>query len=104
MKQRYKGFDITEDMIAEMREWLGQLATKKIPMTNKIDGRKNNGGNRNAGRKSRQSMGLPPVKNTTVQVEQTVIDNCRELHGSLAEALRYAAMHSGRATQGAHIF
>lgn len=55
------------------------------------DKRKFNGGNKNAGRKSREELGLPPVINTTVQVEKDVIDKCREKHGSLANALRYAA-------------
>ena len=33
------------------------------------------------------------VRNTTVQVEPSVIDKCRRNHGSLGNALRYAAKH-----------
>lgn len=50
-----------------------------------------------AGRKSREELGLPAVKNTTVQVEPEVIDKCREKYGSIANALRWAA----RQTDGA---
>lgn len=60
---------------------------------NTEDKRKNNGGHKTAGRKSREELGLEPVKNTTVQVEQSVIDACKKKHGSLANALRYAAAH-----------
>ncbi|MFD2922006.1 hypothetical protein ACFS6H_19960 [Terrimonas rubra] len=62
-------------------------------MKNKIDKRKFNGGHKTAGRKSREEQGLEPVKNTTVQVEPSVIDKCREKYGSLANALRFAAAH-----------
>lgn len=49
------------------------------------------GGSRpGAGRKKRN--GEAP-KNTTVQVSEDVIKACREKHGSLAAALRYAAQH-----------
>lgn len=58
---------------------------------NKIDLRKNNGGNKNAGRKTREELGLPEVKNTTVQVEPEVIAKCRKKYGSIANALRWAA-------------
>lgn len=48
------------------------------------------GGKRpNAGRKKR--TGDEPVRNTTIQVEGSVIDDCRQIHGTLANALRYAA-------------
>lgn len=57
------------------------------------DKRMFNGGNRNAGRKSRQELGMEAVVNTTVQVEKSIIDECREKHGSLANALRFAAKH-----------
>lgn len=50
----------------------------------------NRGGFRpNSGRKKR--VGTEPMRNTTVFVECSVIVKCREMHGSLANALRYAA-------------
>jgi len=52
--------------------------------------KKTNGGSRpNSGRKKR--TGNEPVRNTTVQVEDKVIQDCRRIHKSLANALRYAA-------------
>lgn len=48
-------------------------------------------GNKNAGRKSRKELGLEAVVNTTVQVEKSVIEKCKVRHGSLANALRFAA-------------
>ena len=50
------------------------------------------GARKGAGAKSRAEKGLPPVTNTTVQVEPDVIAGCRALHGSLVNALRYAAL------------
>lgn len=48
------------------------------------------GGSRpNSGRKKRIST--EPMRNTTVCVECSVIVQCRNMHGSLANALRYAA-------------
>jgi hypothetical protein len=50
-----------------------------------------------SGMKSKRSVGRPriprkePVKNTTVQVEPSVIEKCRVKHKSLANALRFAA-------------
>lgn len=56
---------------------------------------KQSGGARpGAGRKSREDKGLPAVVNTTVQVEQKVIAAARENHGSLANALRFAAKYN----------
>lgn len=49
------------------------------------------GARKGAGAKSREERGLPPVKNTTVQVEPDVIAICRQRYGSIANALRYAA-------------
>lgn len=50
------------------------------------------GGTRpNAGRKTREQMGLEPVKIVTTRVEESVIKICKEKHGSLAAALRFAA-------------
>lgn len=43
------------------------------------------------GRKSREELGLPVVRATTIEVEETIIALCRQKHGSLANALRYAA-------------
>lgn len=51
-----------------------------------------------AGRKSRKEKGLPPVKVTTVEVEETVIKLCREKYGSLANALRWAANQQAATT------
>lgn len=60
-----------------------------MPKKDKIS---NRGGKREgAGRKSRKEKGLLPVVNTTIQVESEVIVKCRTKHGSLANALRYAA-------------
>ncbi|MCH5690067.1 hypothetical protein LWM68_41080 [Niabella sp. W65] len=54
--------------------------------------KENRGGARQgAGRKSREDLGLEPLVTTSVKVEQTVIDACISTHGSLANALRYAA-------------
>ena len=50
---------------------------------------------RGGGRKSREELGLPPAVNTTVRVEKKVIDMCRYRHGSIAMALRYAALNGG---------
>ena len=56
------------------------------------DKRRKNGGHRpGSGRKSREELGLPPVVTTTVAVEAMVIETCKKKHGSLANALRYAA-------------
>lgn len=52
---------------------------------------KRGGARKNAGRKSREQLGLAAVKNTTIQVEEEVIDACRKKYGSLANALRAAA-------------
>lgn len=49
------------------------------------------GAGRGQGRKSREELGLEEVKNTTVQVEPSVIEACKQKHGSLANALRFAA-------------
>lgn len=45
----------------------------------------------NAGRKSREELGLEPTVALRTQVEQSVIDACREKFGSIPEALRFAA-------------
>lgn len=52
------------------------------------------GARKNAGRKSREEIGLPPVKNTTIQVEEEAILNARKNHGSLANAIRFAAKNN----------
>lgn len=58
----------------------------------KEDNKDKHGGARpGAGRKSRAALGLEPVTVTTVEVEPSVIAACRAIHGSLANALRYAA-------------
>jgi len=43
------------------------------------------------GRRTREEMGLEPLENTSVKVENSVILECRKKFGSLANALRYAA-------------
>ena len=43
------------------------------------------------GRKSREAKGLEPVVSTGIKAEKSVIDKCKELHGSLRNALKYAA-------------
>lgn len=54
--------------------------------------KENRGGARpGAGRKSREELGLEPVTVTTVQVEASVVEACKAIHGSLANALRHAA-------------
>ena len=55
------------------------------------DKRKENGGNTNAGRKEKVWVEGDKPKNTTVQVEPSVIKACKDKHGSLANALRFAA-------------
>ena len=55
------------------------------------DRRKENGGNTNAGRKKKERVKGDEPRNTTVQVEPSVIKACQEKHGSLANALRFAA-------------
>jgi hypothetical protein len=55
------------------------------------DKRKENGGNANAGRKKKERVEGDEPKNTTVQVEPSIIKACKEKHGSLANALRFAA-------------
>lgn len=58
------------------------------------ENKENRGGARKgAGRKSRKELGLEPVKITTIEVEPSIIKLCREKHGSLANALRFAARH-----------
>ena len=53
---------------------------------------KKHGGSRpNSGRKSRKEKGLEPTVTVTTSVEQSVIDRCKEKHGSLPNALRWAA-------------
>lgn len=49
------------------------------------------GAGRGQGRKSRKEQGLEPTVPLRTQVEQSVIDFCREVYGSIPEALRYAA-------------
>lgn len=44
-----------------------------------------------SGRTSREELGLPPLKTTSVKVEASIIENCQKIHGSLANALRFAA-------------
>jgi len=58
----------------------------------KIDQRKKNGGARpNSGpAKKEYQLGDEP-RNTTLQVEPSVIKICREKYGSMANALRFAA-------------
>lgn len=43
------------------------------------------------GRNSREKNGLEPLIATAVRVEKSVKEKCKELHGSLAKALRFAA-------------
>lgn len=60
--------------------------------------KENRGGARpGAGRKSRKELGLEEVTTTTVEVERSIIDKCRAIHGSLANALRYAAKSKKKA-------
>lgn len=46
-----------------------------------------------AGRKSREELGLPALVNTTVQIEPEIKELARKNHGSLANALRFAAKY-----------
>jgi hypothetical protein len=48
------------------------------------------GSGRGGGRKSREQLGLPPVVNTTIQIEREVIEKARKRHGTLANALRFS--------------
>lgn len=52
---------------------------------------KHGGARPGAGRKKRETLGLPAIIHTSVDVEREVVDKCRELHGSLANALRFAS-------------
>ncbi len=60
-------------------------------VANQDDKRANNGGNTNAGAKKKIRVKGDEPKNTTVQIEPSVIAICRQKHGSLANALRFAA-------------
>ena len=65
----------------------------------KIDSRKNNGGARvGAGAKKKTWPPGDEPKNTTVQVEPSIIKVCKDRHGSLANALRFAAKLSNLKT------
>ena len=55
------------------------------------DKRKQNGGNSNAGAKKKVRVEGDEPKNTTVQIEPSIIEACRKKHGSIANALRFAA-------------
>lgn len=56
------------------------------------------GAGRGQGRKSRQELGLEPTITITTNVEQSVIDACREAYGSIPKALRYAAEQAKKRT------
>lgn len=57
-----------------------------------LDKRKYNGGARTgSGPKPKVHTPGDEPKNTTVKVEPTIIKICREKHGSLSNALRFAA-------------
>jgi hypothetical protein len=52
------------------------------------------GAGRGQGRKTRLELGLEPTVPLRTQVEQSVIDACREKYGSIPAALRFAATQS----------
>lgn len=52
---------------------------------------KQGGARPNSGRKSREELGLEPVKIVTTKVEKSVVAACKQKFGSLAGALRFAA-------------
>lgn len=54
------------------------------------------GAGRGQGRKSRLEQGLEPTVALRTQVEQSVIDACRQAYGSIPNALRYAAEQAGK--------
>lgn len=56
--------------------------------------KKGRGGARpGAGIKSRAERGLEPLVPVNTKVERSVINACQEIHGSLPNALRFAAKH-----------
>lgn len=57
------------------------------------------GAGRNQGRKSRESLGLPALRKTTVEVEPEVFDACKEKYGSIRKALIFAARFDSEGSQ-----
>lgn len=58
---------------------------------NKTNKATHGGAGRGQGRKSRKELGLEPTVQIRTAVEQSVVDKCRELYGSIPNALRFAA-------------
>lgn len=54
------------------------------------------GAGRGQGRKSREELGKEPTINTTVRIEPSVVEACKEKHGSIANALRFAAKQTNK--------
>lgn len=67
----------------ELKRKKGQRGPDKKPRAKNPDQRH--------GPKSRKELGLPETVLTSVEVEKTVMLTCREKHGTLANALRFAA-------------
>lgn len=62
--------------------------------------KKNRGGSRpGSGRKTKKEKGLEPTKPVNFRVEVSVIEACKEKHGSLSNALRFAAKSSAGMSQ-----